>query len=219
MKKYEIQPMKEPLPQLAGENFDPECDDFCQETPYAPIDSYVWGNVGGYMPEARAYVVWDDEGLHVLMCALEKEIQVEATEFNGDVYKDSCLEFFLMPFPEQDKRYLNFEVNAHGVALIGFGSDRFNRYCLEKMPEGMNMGVSRHRGGWWAISYTVPNALLQELYGRTLKGGDVMRANFYKCDESIHPHFGSWSPIVHFCPDFHRPEWFGEVRLAPVTEL
>ena len=214
MKKYEILALTEPLPEIFGENFDPECDDFCEATPFVAIDSYVWSNVGGYMPEARAYVVWDEEGLQVLMCAFESEIQTEAKEFNGEVFKDSCLEFFVMPFPKEDKRYLNFEVNAAGVALIGFGSDRFDRECLPEMPEGVNITASRHRGGWWAVRYTVPNSLLQKLYGRTLKAGDVMKGNFYKCDESIHPHFGSWAPIVHFCPEFHRPEWFGELTLA-----
>ena len=216
MRKYEICPTREPLPELVGENFDPDCDDFCLDMSYAPIDSYVWSNVGGYMPEARAYVTWDGEGLQVLMCALEKEICVEAKEFNGEVYKDSCLEFFLKPFAEDD-RYLNFEVNAGGYALIGLGKDRNDRVRLERMPEGMNLRASRHRGGWWAVAYTIPNAMLQEIYGRTLGAGDLVRGNFYKCDESIHPHFGSWSPIVHFCPDFHRPEWFGEMRL--VTEV
>ena len=82
------------------------------------------------------------------------------------------------------------------------------------MPEGMNLRASRHRGGWWAVDYTVPASLLKKLYGRTPAPGSRMRGNFYKCDETIHPHFGSWAPIVHFRPDFHRPEWFGELTLA-----
>ena len=37
--------------------------------------------------------------------------------------------------------------------------------------------------------------------------------NFYKCDESLHPHFGSWNPIEAPAPDFHRPECFGKLML------
>lgn len=211
MKRYVIQKLTEEMPELYGEVFDPESVVFCKNTPYAPIDSYVW-DANGYKPEARAYVTWSGKGLHVLLCALESEISVKATEFNGEVYQDSCLEFFLQPF-QDDSRYINIETNAGGVALIGFGPNRAERVRLEKMPEGMELTASRHRGGWWAVSYIVPGALFNELYGREPKPGDVMRGNFYKCDESIHPHFGSWAPIVHFQPDFHRPEWFGELEL------
>ena len=212
MRKYAIQPLKTPLPELCGDVFDPEDEPFCQEHGFAPIDSYVW-DAQGYCPEARAYFAWDEEGLHILLCAMEKEIRTEATEFNGEVYRDSCLECFLQPFTD-DPRYLNIETNAAGVALIGFGSNRADRVRLSEMPGGMNIRASRHRGAWWAVAYTIPKTLLQALYGRLPKPGDVMRGNFYKCDETIHPHFGSWSPIVHFQPDFHRPEWFGELTLA-----
>lgn len=217
MKKYAIYPAKEPLPQLEGEAFDPADEPFCEQTPYAPIDSYVWSTLEGYRPEARAYVAWDEEGLRVLLCACEETISVQAERFNGDVYRDSCLEFFLQPF-EDDPRYLNIETNAGGVALIGFGSSRAERGCLDSLPEGMNICASRHHGGWWAVAYTIPAALLRRLYGRVPAPGAKMRGNFYKCDETIHPHFGSWSPVVHFQPDFHRPEWFGELTVEPVAK-
>ena len=39
-----------------------------------------------------------------------------------------------------------------------------------------------------------------------------IRANFYKCgDKTAHPHYLSWSPIDTPKPDFHRPEFFGEL--------
>ena len=89
---------------------------------------------------------------------------------------------------------------------------------LPAMPQGMTVTASKHEGGWWAIAYTVPASLLERLYGRSLTGGETMRGNFYKCDESIHPHFGSWSPIDCPKPDFHRPECFGEMKLEAVSK-
>lgn len=212
MMRYVIGKLNGEMPELNGMVFDPENCGFCECAAYAPIASYTW-DVSGYKPEARAYVTWSADGLHVLLCARESEIRVAATEFNGEVYQDSCLEFFLQPFRD-DPRYLNFETNAAGVALIGFGTDRHNRIRLASMPEGMELVASRHDGNWWAVSYIVPNALFEALYGRTPVSGDVMRGNFYKCDESIHPHFGSWSPIACDHPDFHRPEYFGDLELA-----
>ena len=212
MRRYIIHPAKEPLPELRGYQFDPEQEPFCESADIADIDCYLW-DVTHYTPEAHACVTWSAEGLHVLLYAREKEITVRCREFGGEVYMDSCLEFFLQPFMD-DPRYINIEVNAGGFALIGFGAGRAERIRLEEEPEGMDIRASRHRGGWWAVAYTVPAALLRELYGRTPMPGDVMRGNFYKCEEHTNAHFGTWHPVINFQPDFHRPECFGEMELS-----
>lgn len=215
MKKYGIEPMKAALPELRGEIFDPAKEPFCAVHPYAPIDSFAWDE-NGYKPEARAYAAWDGNGFHALLCAKEEKIAIATDSFGGDVYKDSCLEWFFQPF-EDDPRYINVEVNAGGAAYISFGTDRWNRTVFEAEPEGMNIRASEHDGEWWAVAYTVPNALLEQLFGRVPQPGGAMKANFYKCDESIHPHFGSWNPIVWEHPDFHRPEFFGNLELKAVS--
>jgi len=216
MNKCIIPGLKTPVPDLTGRAFDPECEPFCNLHGCQKIESYVWDE-SGYRPEARAYAAWDENGLHALLCAKEETIATAATGFGGDVYKDSCLEWFVQPFAD-DPRYINVEVNAAGAAYVGFGSGRADSKCLPAMPEGMPVTASVHCGGWWAIAYTIPASLLEALYGRRLSGGEVMRGNFYKCDESIHPHFGSWNPIAHPTPDFHRPEFFGEMALEPVAK-
>ena len=41
---------------------------------------------------------------------------------------------------------------------------------------------------------------------------EKLRGNIYKCgDRTAHPHYLSWAPIGTPSPDFHRPEYFGEV--------
>lgn len=212
MREYTIVRRDMPLPDLFGMNFEPENEDFCEGIEYAPIDSYVW-DATGYRPDARAYLSYDDEALHVLMCACEETVQAEVKEFNGPVYQDSCLEFFFKPF-EDDDRYLNIEINPLGTALVGFGASRFDRKVLAEQPDEMNICASRHRGGWWAVGFDLPVEFIRDVYGKTPRPGDTMYGNFYKCDESIHPHFGSWAPIVNFRPDFHLPQWFGKLILA-----
>ena len=209
MKTFIISPATCPLPGLSGQAFDPAAEPFCR-MPYAAIDHYAWP--GDYKPEARAYVSRDDEGLRVLLCADEPTVSAQVTAFGGPVWRDSCLEFFLQPFGE-DPRYVNIEVNAAGAALIGVGPDRNHRRELEACPTGMEFRVSRHEGRWWAVAYTVPFGWLEGLFGRSLDGRGPFRGNFYSCDESIHPHFGSWSPIVAPKPDFHRPDCFGSLNL------
>jgi hypothetical protein len=43
---------------------------------------------------------------------------------------------------------------------------------------------------------------------------EKLLGNFYKCaDDTENPHFLSWNPIETAQPDFHRPEFFGEIYL------
>ena len=42
--------------------------------------------------------------------------------------------------------------------------------------------------------------------------GTVIRANFYKCgDKMQYQHYGMWNEYHVEKPDFHRPEYFGEI--------
>ena len=84
-----------------------------------------------------------------------------------------------------------------------------DRRRLASCPPGMGFRASRHAGGWWAVAYAVPFALISSLYGRAFAPGTAFAGNFYCCDETLHPHFGCWSPITAPAPDFHRPECFG----------
>lgn len=216
MKKCVIPALKTPLPDLRGKVFDPENEAYCAMHGFEKIESYVWDE-SGYRPEARAYAAWDESGLHALLCAKEETVRAAAEGFGGDVYKDSCLEWFVQPFAD-DPRYINVEVNVAGAVYIGFGSCREDSKSLPGMPEDMTVTASKHEGSWWAIDYTIPMSLIERLYGRRLNGGEVMRGNFYKCDESIHPHFGTWNAIVNPTPDFHRSECFGEMALEAVSK-
>ena len=107
---------------------------------------------------------------------------------------------------------MNFEVNAAGIALIGIGKGRHGRALLPALPENMEIQASRHAGEWWAVRYRVPFTLLKKLFGK--QSDARMRGNFYTCDETIHPHFGTWNPVASDQPDFHRPECFGELEFV-----
>lgn len=179
----------------------------------AQILEYVWPDEG-YRPEAHARVGWNSDGIHVLMYAMEEQIQALCTQTGGRVCEDSCMEFFFMPFPKEDQRYYNVEMNPIGTLHLGLGVGRPNRVKLNgALPEGFAVHTSGHEGAWWAISYTIPMHYIQSTFGKPLKSGQVMRGNFYCCDESIHPHFGSWAPVTAPKPDFHRPECFGNIVL------
>lgn len=213
MREYVIPPVAAPLPALSGAAFDPADEPFCRG-PYAAIDRYAWG--GDYRPEARAYLRWGEGALNVLLCAKEESVSACVRGFGGPVWTDSCLEFFLKPFADDD-RYLNIEVNAAGAALIGLGAGREDRQVLKECPPGMDIRASKHAGGWWAVAYALPFGLVEGLYGRAFDAAGAFEGNFYCCDETLHPHFGSWNPIDAPAPDFHRPECFGKLIFGGIS--
>ncbi len=177
------------------------------------VDQYVWVDEG-YHPETHARVGWNEQGLHVLMYANEPTIRAQCTEIGGKVCVDSCMEFFFMPFPETDKRYFNAEMNPLGTLHLGLGEGRPNRVKLKgELPEGFEIHTSVHDGAWWAISYTIPMSHIESVFGKSLESGSTMLGNFYCCDETIHPHFGTWSRVTAPDADFHRPEYFKPIIL------
>lgn len=203
MNTYRVLRVKEAMTSLAGQKFSPVYGDF------ASIEDYPWG--GSYFPDARFNVQWDEDGLWVTMCAREDVISAHETRFGGPVCRDSCLEFFVNPCPEAQDNYINFEINPRGTMHIGVGAGREGRRVLTEMPADMELSVAKRENGWWAVRYRVTRRLIKELIGHAPE--KKMRANFYKCDESVHPHFGAWSPVTSVRPDFHRPECFGSLEL------
>ena len=178
----------------------------------AKLNACPWG--GEYRPECGARVGWNENGIHVLMYAKEPEIRAEVTEIGGAVCTDSCLEFFLAPDAEKPL-YVNCEVNPLCVMHIGLGEGRHGRTVLKAIPEGFNATHSDHKGGWWAVSYTIPAAFLKEHFGVTPAAGQQMRGNFYKCgDLSAHVHYCMFKPYNTPKPDYHRPEQFASLAMV-----
>ena len=178
----------------------------------ARLDKLPWG--GDYRPDCRARVGWNESGLHVLMCANEPEIRTEITKIGGEVCTDSCLEFFLQP-NVGCPLYVNCETNPLCVMHIGIGEGRHGRRVFDAIPEGFNLSHSQHKGGWWAVSYTIPASFLKEHFGAALASGVQMRGNFYKCgDLSAHVHYCMFKPYDTPRPDYHRPEQFADIVLA-----
>ncbi len=193
------------------------------DLPALAVDKYLWLD-NGYRPSVEAKLCYTRLYLYVRFRAGEKRVRVRYTEFQDPVYKDSCVEFFVDAFPETRLGYVNFETNAAGTLLAAFGPDRSHRKPL--WPEdlaGFEVSASvegpvdgEHGREEWTLEYRVPLALFRKLYGHEIRPGLRAAANFYKCgDETEVPHYGAWSRVETPAPDFHRPEFFGEVVFGP----
>jgi len=190
--------------ELSGARFDVDCVNWPEAFPYAPL-------CGGRIARTQDALVVDFRvsGL---------DLRARNTEDNGRQWEDSCVEVFIQD-PE-DGNYYNFEINALGKVLACTGPDRHNRTPrpVEEMEDILRF--SQVEGGpieeegihTWRVGVVIPFYLIG-IDPENLPGS--IRANFYKCgDKTAHPHFLSWSPVETLRPDFHRPEFFGELILG-----
>ena len=188
--------------------------------PAAPMGHYRW-NQDRRGPKAQVQAAYDEQGLHLLFMAWEQPVRAEIRQQGGMVYTDSCMEFFFQPFPQEDDRYFNIEVNPLGIMLVGLGVERTGRFEAAQPPlAGMRVTTTvtdpaTYRAPVWAVAYTLPFSLLADHFGRRRLGsGDVFRGNFYKCGEHTpQPHWGMYREVDAPSPDFHRPEFFAPMAL------
>jgi len=183
------------------------------------VDHYLWLD-NGYRPAVEARLCWSSRFLYVRFEVAEKRVRVTYTNFQDPVYEDSCVEFFVDAFPGTQLGYMNFETNAAGTLLAAFGPDRFQRTPFsaddmagfEAVPSIRRPIDGEYGEGPWTLAYRIPLTLFSKTYGRESRSGHRARANFYKCGDATEtPHFGAWRRVETPAPDFHRPEFFGEI--------
>ncbi len=148
----------------------------------------------------------------------EKNILAQETRTNGDVYKDSTVEFFISV---DGKNYYNFEFNCIGTTHLAHGPGREHRNFVSpeivelieiKSTLGEEPFAEKSGDFEWEMMIRIPIKCFAYDKLKTFSGLKAT-ANFYKCgDNTSEPHFVSWNPIKTENPDYHRPEFFGAVE-------
>lgn len=189
------------------------------------VACYPWG--GDYRPEMLFKIGHDEDSLRVHLLCYEENPVISTAKRNGPVWNDSCLEFFVSPSADLSAGYFNFEINASPALLLHYGPDGVpehrspvdvRQWPTEKFDLMCDKGTDCFGRGYWQVSYRIPYALFRECCPAVqLQEGAVLRANLYRCGSNGQPaHYGCWSPIdttVWAKPNFHVPEYFGEMRL------
>lgn len=186
------------------------------------IDHYQWETENGYTPEVFVSLSYTAEEIQAAFTVYEADPLVRFTGQNDPVHRDSCVEFFVQPMPDQDERYLNFEMNAAGTLTLGLGKGLADRIYLTEQ-ESPQLYIStetqlRDEDGaplYWTARFRIPTSWITEHFpGFETASGATLRGNFYKCgDETESPHYGSWSPVTSETPSFHRSADFGLIVL------
>ena len=175
-----------------------------------------WPAVAPYSPDCNGALARTEGHLAVVFHVRGLDLRATAMEDNGNSWEDSCCEFFVAdPF---DGTYYNFELTCIGSLLASKRQSRLESTLIpaEELKRVIRHSSLEHRE-WDAsgeiFSWTVAMLIPFDLIG--IDSNDLpvsVRGNFYKCgDLTAHPHFLSWNPIDTPKPDFHRPEFFGEL--------
>ncbi len=177
------------------------------------LTHYLWGTT--YQPQVTGRLAWvEGKGFALRMTCREQNPTRVYTRRDDPVYRDSCMEAFLNFTPDAaEPGYINFEMNANGAMLCAIGPDRNHRTPLKEMglePAGPAVQIGPDA---WQLDLFIPLELLRSIYGPVeITSGYRVRGNFYKCgDATPNPHYGSWAKVGTEQPDFHRPEYFGEM--------
>jgi len=184
----------------------------------ANVDIFPWAATGkeDYRPSTIAKMAASNDRLIVFMETDEIEIRAEEKEFSGQVYTDSCMEFFLAADPGNSAQFLNWEFNPVGAMYLAIGTNRYDRHDIriDNYREFFQVKTMVHNNGW-DIEFSIPLTFLHACYPLLkIKKSHIMRGNFYKCgDKTARPHYGCWSPIDLPKPDFHCPAFFGVLVL------
>jgi len=196
----------------AGEN---ELSKVFEQLPIHFINQVSW-NEYPYAPQVFFKIAYSDHAILLNYEVEEKYLRINSFEANDPVYEDSCVEFFIS---FQEGLYYNLEFNAIGVALVGYGPadkskrERISKTTIEKIKSFSTIRTKPgEEGVKWNLSLYIPFEVFANDTIQVLRGKKAS-ANFYKCGDLLpQPHFVSWKPIVNFEPNFHLPQFFGEIE-------
>lgn len=171
-----------------------------------------------YLPHVEFKIAHSKDAILLEYKVAEKDVVIHYKKTNDPVYKDSCVEFFIS---FDQKHYYNFEFNSIGTALVAYGSsDRENRpnlseKLIDKIEIFSKIGERNSKGDTdWTLQLKIPFELFLNDNIDSLKGKKAW-ANFYKCGDDLpEPHFVSWNRINAAEPNFHLPEYFGEIEFV-----
>lgn len=197
-----------------------------------PIElTFYMGDKPDHFPKVLAKLAYDDEAIYVIYKVEDQYVLAATKNYQGPVYTDSCVEFFFTPHEDVSLGYFNLEMNCGGTALFNFQPEpRTNVLQIPKidfdqiqiahsMPEIISPEITEPVT--WFLEYRIPFSILEK-YSKLNKPapGVKWRANLYKCaDTTSHPHWLTWAKVEYNRPNFHLPEFFGELEFGDVSKV
>jgi hypothetical protein len=203
-------------------------------------DGDLWGkvcalNIDHFRPESSAHrpltqckMAYSADSIRGIFRVEDRYVRCVHTDFQSEVYKDSCVEFFVQP--KAAGGYFNFEFNCGGAMLATYVTDptRINGHVLGCSPLSPHDNIMITRASslsqivepeittpvTWFLEFIIPITVLETYTGMLRNiSRQTWRANFYKCaNETSHPHWSSWAPVKEL--NFHDPDNFGSLQFT-----
>jgi hypothetical protein len=177
-----------------------------------------------HFPMVQVKLSYDDQTLHVMFQVEDRYVRALSKNYQDQVCRDSCVEFFFTPGENLGHSYFNLEVNCGGMAHFCWHPENeekvpvtledFKKIDLtHSLPKIVEPEIKEARS--WSVEYKLPLSLIKKYCPEaSMPSGEVVwKANFYKCaDDSSQPHWLSWTFVDHPKPKFHLPEFFGSLK-------
>lgn len=164
----------------------------------------------GYSPDAILLKYYVDE----------ETIRISYHTDNAPVHEDSCVEFFIA---FDDDGYYNLEFNCLGHCYFSYGQSRSDRQLIDEgtIEQIRHMSWIRQLADEEAVHWELVLMIPKEIFvfhDIPAFQQNNCKVNFFKCGDKLPaPHFLSWSPIDAAEPDFHLPQFFGEMQFRHDT--
>jgi hypothetical protein len=181
------------------------------------------GNIPSFRPIVYMKMMYDEANLYLIFKVKDKYVRCINTEINGDVWEDSCVEFFFAPNLEYSNNYFNLEINCGGTPLMFYNEPNKDYKPLPvELIKGIKIAHSLpvridseiKENITWTLEYKLPLSIINKyLEFEEPKKGVIWKVNFHKIAENnSNPHYITWSPIGGEEPNFHQPEYFGNIE-------
>lgn len=147
-------------------------------------------------------------GITVKFESDEKNPVTKYSHANQPAWTDSCVEFFLAPYPDEKGNYLNFEQSLGGALLLQKGPNAADRVYIPHSDEYFETEKQIDENSW-KIKFFIPFSFIDKHFVTMNK---KFRGNFQFCCEDKDVYL-TWNRIENPFPAFHKPEYFGEMTL------
>ena len=190
-----------------------------EDVPYNQLTHVNWPENYPYKPKVEFAAAHTGDALLLHYRIEEQSVRAVAKADHEHIWEDACVEFFVK-LQETDALYYNIECNCTGKLIVAAGEGRENR---KPSPAEVMQEIDR-----WASLGTEPFNTIEEptawevalrlpletffLHKIISLEGLTARGNAYKCGDNLPvPHFVIFNPNKTENPDFHRPEFFGQI--------
>ena len=202
-----------------------EVNGIWDKAPWTNVPALILENHMGdppeHKPEVQAKVAYEEQAIYVIFQVKDRYVRCVTEQYQGSVYKDSCVEFFFTPAPDVSKGYFNLEMNCIGTALFKFHDALKDSLIEIPLSDFAKVKVAHSIPSivepeikvplTWTVEYSIPFSMLDKYFDVAKPAPGVQwKANFYKiANDSSHPHWLTWSVVDLPQPDFHQPKYFG----------